>query len=255
MLTVAFTGTISKLFLKFACAEVKVVGLPYLLDALAEENRVGRGVITVSNHISVLDDPLMWGILPWHYYLSSRKTRWTLGASDIIFTNKIFSHILRNGQVIETFRGDGIHQKAVDLSIEKLNQGDWIHIFPEGKVNQVRSNPNGGLLRFKWGVAHMMLKSKATPRVIPMYLEGFDDIMPSDRGFPRFIPRFGKRLRITFGDPSGVTEQVLAVQEAWKVDRSHGDADPEAQLRMSLADVLQQAVKRLGDDVTGSKSS
>lgn len=46
MLTAAFTGTLSKLFLKLGCSEVKVVGLPLLLDALSEENRVGRGLIT-----------------------------------------------------------------------------------------------------------------------------------------------------------------------------------------------------------------
>ena len=41
----------------------------------------------VKNHIFRLDDPLTWGILPARTYLDSHLTRWTLGASDIIFTN------------------------------------------------------------------------------------------------------------------------------------------------------------------------
>jgi len=38
-------------------------------------------------HCSRLDDPLTWGILPARTYLHSHLTRWTLGASDIMFTN------------------------------------------------------------------------------------------------------------------------------------------------------------------------
>lgn len=36
------------------------------------------------------------------------------------------SQFFRNGQVIETFRGHGIHQEALDVAVEKLNSGDWV---------------------------------------------------------------------------------------------------------------------------------
>lgn len=86
---------------------------------------------------------------------------------------RLFSQFFRNGQVIETFRGSGIHQKAVEDAIEKLDEGGWvsisplssggtfdtektdhfqIHIYPEGKVNQPKPGIKGGLLRFKWGL-------------------------------------------------------------------------------------------------------
>ena len=42
-----------------------------------------------STHACRLDDPLTWGILPARTYLNSRLTRWTLGASDIMFTNPL----------------------------------------------------------------------------------------------------------------------------------------------------------------------
>jgi len=69
-----------------------------------------------------------------------------------MFTSPPLSKFFSNGQVIETVRGGGIYQPAVDTAIKRIEQGGWIHIFPEGKVNQSKSNPAGGLHRFKWGV-------------------------------------------------------------------------------------------------------
>ena len=75
--------------------------------------------------------------------------------------------------MLETFRGKGIYQKAVDTAIVKLNEGRWVsvrifvwrlpvlslpqvHLFGEGKVNQPYQYPINEegvtrLPRFKWG--------------------------------------------------------------------------------------------------------
>lgn len=40
------------------------------------------------------------------------------------------------------------------------------------------------------------------PVVLPMWLTGFERLMPEKRPFPyKYFPRFGTRLTITFGDP------------------------------------------------------
>lgn len=39
---------------------------------------------------------------------------------------RLFSGLFRAGQVIETFRGKGVYQLAVEESIEKLDDGQWV---------------------------------------------------------------------------------------------------------------------------------
>jgi len=154
-----------------------------------------------------LDDPVAWGVLPAHYYPRSRTTRWVLGASDVIFTNPLFSTFFRLGQTLETFRGKGIHQPAVDFAIQQLNDGGWVHLYGEGGVNQPNSytqdlNGYTRLPRFKWGVGRMIMECKMPPVIIPMWLTGFDQLMPEGRPFPyKYIPRFGAELSVTFGHP------------------------------------------------------
>ncbi|KZT67509.1 acyltransferase-domain-containing protein [Daedalea quercina L-15889] len=223
--TVGTVGLLCKTLLKIGyCSSVTVNGVENLYNALqSDERSAGRGVVTISNHISTMDDPLAWGILPLRYHLNTRMTRWTLGASDIMFTNPIISAFFRNGQVIETFRGKGVFQPALDLAIKKLNNGAWIHLFGEGKVNQPTRAPGHSpvdLIRFKWGIGRILMETIKPPIIIPMWLTGFDQLMPEGRSAPwKFLPRPGAVLSITFGKPVDNT----AVHETLSLAISKGD--------------------------------
>ncbi|KAG2043201.1 acyltransferase-domain-containing protein [Suillus americanus] len=217
--TITATGLLCKAFLNSGLCSITVSNLHILLDALRNDERRRRrqGVVTVANHISTLDDPLVWGTLPMELYLNSNTTRWSLGASDIMFTNPLFSAFFRKGQVLETFRGNGIFQPSVDIAIKQLNEGHWVHLFGEGKVNQPpdypRTNGVARLPRFKWGVGRILMETAVPPLIIPMWLTGFDKLMPEHRSSPyKYFPRLGIRLGVVFGDPMPAEEITAALR-------------------------------------------
>src|SRR5688572_3652511 len=83
------------------------------------------------------------------------------------------------------------------LFIDRLCEGQWAHIFPEGRVNQDEK-----LLRFKWGLGRLISETHQrigiTPIVLPIYIQGLDKSMPLGK-IP--FPRFFKDIKISAGDP------------------------------------------------------
>jgi monolysocardiolipin acyltransferase len=72
-----------------------------------------------------------------------------------------------------------------------------VHVFPEGCVHQ---HGTTDLRYFKWGLARLILEADPAPDVLPMFIDGTQRVMPEDRGFPRFLPRVGKTVRVAFGE-------------------------------------------------------
>lgn len=112
------------------------------------------------------------------------------------------------GKCIPVVRGDGVNQPAIDVCIEKLNDGEWVHIFPEGKVNA-----NKELVRFKWGVGRILFEAKQLPTIIPIWHEGMDTVLPNT---PPYILQFGKKITINVGKPIDLQQLVddLRLQNA-----------------------------------------
>ena len=69
---------------------------------------------------------------------------------------------------------------------------------------------------FKWGVSRLVLESEPMPDIVPIFIEGFDDIMNEERTFPRFIPRPFKKVRVTFGEKLNTEEVFGDLRARWK---------------------------------------
>lgn len=89
----------------------------------------------------------------------------------------------------------------------------WVHIFPEGMIHQSEQR----IMRyFKWGVSRLILESDPMPDIVPMFIEGFDNIMHETRTFPRFIPRPFQNVRVTFGEKLDAEEVFGDLRRRWQ---------------------------------------
>ncbi|GKV21846.1 hypothetical protein SLEP1_g31786 [Rubroshorea leprosula] len=168
------------------------------LLSLVRSRPPGIPLITVSNHMSTLDDPLMWGFKGFPSS-DAKLGRWVLAAEDICFKNAVFSYFFRLGKCIPITRGAGIYQEQMNEAIERLSDGAWLHTFPEGKVSQ----EDAPIRRLKWGTASLIVRAPATPIVLPIYHRGFEEVMPEKSFLGRRppLPLWNKNIKIIVGEP------------------------------------------------------
>ncbi|KAL1288713.1 hypothetical protein AAHE18_20G004000 [Arachis hypogaea] len=138
------------------------------LFRLVRSRTPGVPLITVSNHMSTLDDPAMWGFRGFPIF-NTKLARWVLTAEDICFKNAVHSYIFR------------------------------VHTFPEGKVYQ----DDAPIRRLKWGTASLIVRAPKTPIILPIVHHGFQEVMPENYMFGRRppVPLCNKKIDIIIGDP------------------------------------------------------
>ncbi|PHH74669.1 hypothetical protein CDD83_4538 [Cordyceps sp. RAO-2017] len=285
--SMAIMGTvslISRCFL-YGFNHVEVSGLDHLLKTLDRRKGRGttRGLLTVCNHVAVLDDPLIWGILPVRYTTDLQNLRWGLGAHDICFKNSISSTFFTLGQVLPTRRLwhsslGGLYQPMMTQAINLLSSSTesttrrqkifstdgtdpfpapvthhaWVHVFPEACCHQ---SPDSSLRYFKWGVSRLLLESEPAPEFIPMFIHGTQAIMPEDRGWPRWLPRVGNHVRMVIGPPRDADALFGPHRTTWKrlVDRSESedlqDGQQAVQLRIRVAKQVRDEVQLLRQSI------
>lgn len=79
--------------------------------------------------------------------------------------------------------------------------------------------------------------------VIPIWLTGFDQLMPQGRKFPfNFLPRAGADLSITFGEPIPAEELL---------NETNSKDSSEDIIRSKLTHIVKERVELLGRSVSG----
>ncbi|TPX69813.1 hypothetical protein SpCBS45565_g02171 [Spizellomyces sp. 'palustris'] len=229
-------GAVAKLFLK-TYTHLHTFNEHALLETILHQRH--RPVITVGNHLSVLDDPMLWGILPWKLLTDQHRMRWSLGAKEICFGNRVTAWFFGSGRVIPIVRGDGIYQPAMDLAIQKLNKNGWVHIFSEGRVNQEST-----MLPFRWGIARLIMELSQPPIVVPFWHKGLESVMPENTKF--YFPRPNKEVILAFGEPIDFGSNGI-------LDSVKGLDDTEARIRLTdyvfqrTVQVQRDTERKIGD--------
>ena len=218
------------LFAKFwtnVANSLKVYNRNILINAL-ESRPTSVPLITVTNHHSCMDEPLLWGILDARHLVNQCLMRWALAAHNLCFTSKTLSHFFAFGKSIPVNRGAGVYQEGMNFAIDRLNEGHWVHLYPEGKVNEDKRD-----MRYKWGVGRLIAECNVTPVVIPIYHLGMDSILPNQR--PHY-PRFGKKVTVLVGNPIPIEGTLEQLQQK-------GASDEEK--RKTLTDLIEKHLKAL----------
>ncbi|KAL2863406.1 uncharacterized protein BJX67DRAFT_374597 [Aspergillus lucknowensis] len=227
----------------YVCSRPETHGLESFLELLDSRN-------------DSMDDPIMWGFLPlkYNFGLFSSNRRWGLASHDICYQSRsaysqyggiaqpavtqairLLSkgpfpaepHLARperqswslHNVCVDPFSDlptayttDG-HDSHLAPSAYSCNSFSWVHIFPEGKIHQA---PNKTMRYFKWGVARLILEASECPDIVPIWLEGFDQVMHESREFPRFIPRPGKAISVTFGQKVDAEAVFGEMRSRWQ---------------------------------------
>ena len=114
--------------------KTEVHGLPQFLELLesrSDYRQRKKGLITVSNHISVLDDPVIWGALPLTFAIkhAHQSHRWGFASHDLCFTNTPLSHFFTLGQCLPCHRikhspHGGLFQSTFTEAVRLLSRID-----------------------------------------------------------------------------------------------------------------------------------
>jgi monolysocardiolipin acyltransferase len=120
------------------------------------------------------------------------------------------------------------------------------------------------------------METNVPPIIIPMWITGFNDLMPEGRAFPyKYLPKLRVNLSVTFGNPYPAEDILCALQAksgprlqpeygtGWLTSalprELHSDAIDELpkspdldKIRSELTAIIQRGVEDLGRRVSGN---
>lgn len=221
----------------------------------------GVPLLTVSNHSSVADDPGLMSLLaPASATAHPERMRWAVCTEEICFDDARVGAFAGLGKAVAIRRGGSIYQPGLAALARRLDEGAWVHVFPEGRCWQEGGTPRrdaagrwctaGGRCGaerarvgpFKWGVGKLIANAAVVPVVVPLFHAGMWDVAP--QGPNNLVLRGGYRVgrdaRVTtlVGEPvdvAGILERWHAAAAARAARRNEERADALARARGGLA--------------------
>jgi len=255
----------------------------YLMDLVEQGKDRDRGMITVSNHTSVFDDPVLQSCLT--SFIHPDKMRWGVCKDTICFSNAFSASFTGAGKVLPVRVGAGIEQPAFKAAGRRLAEGEWVHIYPEAACIQSGTIGKGqiwgcrkedkakdiGLL--KWGVGKLAARTAfqagdVPPLIIPYYHLGMDKVKPQrntpeSNGLldPWYIPgRVGNEIRVFVGPPIDVADliqeyekkhgkrRIARVREDNSFVDWEGSTEAERELHSRITKRVEEALLKLEEE-------
>lgn len=107
----------------------QVNNIDKLEAALKRAREENRSLLTVMNHMSVVDDPCFYAMLPMRFHTDIDTIRWGFGAHNICFSTPSLSLFFNLGRILGTKRfGEGPFQGSLDAAIRILSPDDTLDL-------------------------------------------------------------------------------------------------------------------------------
>lgn len=178
-------------------------------------------LITVSNHCSSLDEPLLFSaLIPWP--MLQWQLRYSLCNDNMFYVfgevfAQLFFHAARGFPI---WRSRSINQPSFRDFCFKARGGGWCHIFPEGRIWQPWKLQKEGrtLGPLRPGVGKLIATCELqAPIVLPFYHTGMHRVLPQVPGTKKQLmpPKIGNTVRVRVGEPIEVQDLL----DEWRAKR------------------------------------
>lgn len=177
-LILVFDKSFRYFLLKATLGHIFLLLFRYRIEGAENIPRRGKCILA-GNHTGHLD--------PFIVQMSTNRQLWFV-TGPAAFKVPIIRHLLKYYNVLPLKFGRGL--EAIDAANQKLNSGEAVIIFPEGKFT-----PDGELCKFNRGVG-LMAKATNSP-IIPFAIKGGFESW----GRTRKLPKLFNEIVIQFGQP------------------------------------------------------
>ena len=177
-LILVFDKSFRYFLLKATLGHIFLLLFRYRIEGAENIPRKGKCILA-GNHTGHLD--------PFIVQMSTNRQLWFV-TGPAAFKVPIIRHLLKYYNVLPLKFGRGL--EAIDAANQKLNSGEAVIIFPEGKFT-----PDGELCKFNRGVG-LMTKATNSP-IIPFAIKGGFESW----GRTRKLPKLFNEIVIQFGQP------------------------------------------------------